>query len=880
MLVSVSDDRTIRVWPLVEDSTGRIPNPCIIFGHTARVWDCQFVDEYLVSISEDLTCRVWKNGLLAGKDEENTSDVDCLACWEGHVGKNVWSCAISPEHKMVATGGQDSGIRLWSLVSIKKNKIESEDDLACIALPPQFTNDYVRNFVLAGDKKAVVATNNGHLLQFDASIEPGTWTSLHSDQDYRGYAMLQASDCGRLIVAGSMSGHLLMFSTDNSFEPVKVAVHQQKIFEMFIESSLNQNVFYIISHAYNGKVYMHRLNIGTREPVFETLYQLELPTERTTIVCTALTEQQGLLICGSRESALLIYRLPGLGNPCKNILPIIPLIQLRRTHGRQCVSSVVIKPKDSSDSSEDILFWTTGRDGGYIQYRLRNLLDKETIVNTEETQLGIASRGDTITETKDLVLEKVYRNRVTKGWLEGAIYLDGQLLLLGFYRKRFFVYNEQKNFEMMSVACGGAHRRWQFLTRDAKLNTATFAFIRKEVLYAYFRDGSSISGGFNESILLDNYHGRDVRAIRYMKLFPDSPAPEPLLFATGGEDTILRLQQYMPLSDVKFVTLATIRKHTSAIKSIEWSKGISTLLFTSGAHEELRCWKIEAKQVDPHNSTTPLSVHCLEWATCPFVSETSETRIMDITVVLVDATRGLHLVGAVYSDSMIRVWLFNETTRKFSLVVDGTWHAKCILQIEHIIVPDEQGRDRLLFFTSATDGRIACWDISESLYDALNQVDLEVDPTKPAIKLTEPAFYYSAHMSGVNALQVMTYRDSKHLLFITGGEDNAVAAAVVNTCPFEAVGKPSIIPNAHASSVTDLSVGVNLIGKTVFTVSTDQRLNRWEIVDHGKDGVSLDMVDAIYVDVPDPSAMDLVEYNGQVHIAVTGIGLESVKTTI
>lgn len=56
-------------------------------------------------------------------DDSDHDEVDCLARWEGHVGKNVWSCAISPEKKMVATGGQDSGIRLWSLMSIRNNNI-------------------------------------------------------------------------------------------------------------------------------------------------------------------------------------------------------------------------------------------------------------------------------------------------------------------------------------------------------------------------------------------------------------------------------------------------------------------------------------------------------------------------------------------------------------------------------------------------------------------------------------------------------------------------------------------------------------------------------------------------------------------------------------
>jgi hypothetical protein len=49
--------------------------------------------------------------------------MDCLACWEGHAGKSVWSCAVNPNKRLVATGGQDSGVRLWSLKAIQENHI-------------------------------------------------------------------------------------------------------------------------------------------------------------------------------------------------------------------------------------------------------------------------------------------------------------------------------------------------------------------------------------------------------------------------------------------------------------------------------------------------------------------------------------------------------------------------------------------------------------------------------------------------------------------------------------------------------------------------------------------------------------------------------------
>ena len=69
-----------------------------------RTWDAQFTADgkSVVSISEDCTCRVW-----------SIEDEKCLKTWTGHYGKSVWSVAISDS--VVATGGSDAGIRLWSL---------------------------------------------------------------------------------------------------------------------------------------------------------------------------------------------------------------------------------------------------------------------------------------------------------------------------------------------------------------------------------------------------------------------------------------------------------------------------------------------------------------------------------------------------------------------------------------------------------------------------------------------------------------------------------------------------------------------------------------------------------------------------------------------
>ena len=87
---------------------------------------------------------------------------------------------------------------------------------------------------------------------------------------------------------------------------------------------------------------------------------------------------------------------------------------------------------------------------------------------------------------------------------------------------------------------------------------------------------------------------------------------------------------------------------------------------------------------------------------------------------------------------------------------------------------------------------------------------------------------------------------------MTGGEDNAVSIAELDLDQMCLLGKPCIVPHAHASSVT----GIKWIGQTLWTISTDQRLNQW----HLSNNATLELIRAVYMDVPDPSALDTILY--------------------
>lgn len=241
---------------------------------------------------------------------------------------------------------------------------------------------------------------------------------------------------------------------------------------------------------------MHRFDArDISSPQITMIHRLKQSDIKTTIICTAICEEYKLLICGSRESALLVYRIPSIHNDVVEAEPPLsaPILQLRRTHGRQAVSSVTVRPlTEIAGQGPRLALLTTGRDGCYTEYRLTNIIapatEDESNVDIDADALDVIDDEDPDQEQKQkdnqnhILIEKVYKNRVTKGWAEGALYMDGELYILGFYRKRFFVLNVSRGFEMLSIACGGAHRTWHFMAEDAKLAKCTFAFFRRSMV--------------------------------------------------------------------------------------------------------------------------------------------------------------------------------------------------------------------------------------------------------------------------------------------------------------------------------------------------------------------------------------------------------------
>ncbi|XP_058856500.1 WD repeat-containing protein 6-like [Acipenser ruthenus] len=117
LLASASDDRSVRLWEVGDLSeeggvwgSGGAGGPCclqILYGHQARVWAVRLLSDWLLSVGEDSACLLW--GCRRG---------NVLRRFKGHRGRGVRALAAIEREgggAWVATGGADSGIRLWRI---------------------------------------------------------------------------------------------------------------------------------------------------------------------------------------------------------------------------------------------------------------------------------------------------------------------------------------------------------------------------------------------------------------------------------------------------------------------------------------------------------------------------------------------------------------------------------------------------------------------------------------------------------------------------------------------------------------------------------------------------------------------------------------------
>ena len=889
-VTSVSDDRYIRMWTLnanvIENPDfGSLTEHQSFFGHDARVWDAVPIFQHgrMVTVSEDATCRIW-----------DLKTRQLIRTETGHSGKGVWCCAVHPKSGRIVTGGNDAGLCQWSLLDETQGTMRRR----CIDDPAHL----IRNFTMLSSD-VLVRTGDDGTTAF-LSLETPNESRIVVPQVCRGSELTSCflgPELGHLIFAAAPGDNILVFHISSSFEfrqMTTLDTSMGSILRILTKATMKTDgsvivdciVAYIRScnqnteAARSGDSQWFQIYVAPNDTGLSFDYRYvalikypEVPGVKLaakvphgfSAMNVSYVDRTAVLILGESHGYLNVYVLHPDSRDSDAVTELVPSDSILATIRKSILTDCIIEPQTETEFK----ILTVGRDGCLGTFQLSIFADV-------------------------VALDPLSHVSVSKGCLERIEIVNGDILVCGFFNKAFFCTNYSRNKLIFEEQCGGYGRRWELHTFPSSKRGCTdvaFGYIRNQQVHVYvkqldrpsdialvrwrMRDGNGVA-----------YHGRETRAIKFIS---------DTVFATAGEDCLIKVFLYNPNDTLRVSELTTLKKHTSFVSCLELAESQvvpgSKILFSAGGREELVCWRFIPQTLSSGNNSFNIS----ELASCFPISEILETRIMGMSVVPADQvftsglrTKGLFIVMTVYSDSMLRVWLFDEDSRRFFIVGRTEVTQRCLQQVRHVLVEnagdtDTQIQRRLFAVTGATDGDVRVYDLTNdirSFVEAYVEEQTESDigrvlttvhgSTGRKIRFqdgytrplsSECYLRYKMHQSGIQTLGVSRF-DASRFWIATGGDDNSISACMLDFNAGQIVAHTKY-EFAHASSVQDI---VWWHGKLLST-SIDQRLNQWNLIfDEPNNNIELQLEDAVYLDIADIAAMDASERV----LAITGVGLQ------
>ncbi|KAB5578547.1 WD40-repeat-containing domain protein [Coniochaeta sp. 2T2.1] len=908
LLVSCSDDRTVRVWDVTEDpeeeeeaamreervhevrETGFGENHnseahdttdsvsarrclAVAIGHASRIWHVRFACEEgfkagpveVCSFGEDTTMQRWR---LSGGGDASSPYPFTLEHQEKtpcHNGKHIWSCAVTSDGQgrtLTVTGGADGKITLLkggdegvavnrATKRLKNGFLSLNDVLESIPAdnrPPwsesaASAKDGFLRYAYLSEDKLLVSTTSGRLLLGDLAAGPswGEYGISAADQrDLRGYNVVRAVAPGAAII-GSASGSLYFCCTP--FGVTKIDQLPGKISDVlaipdaYVDSADGSRsklrFFVTVLGSAIATVFML---VGITSPTKLTMQKKDLALYMGNVV-TSVGVCDDLLLLGSRKGGITVYQETpetyvhlASRNDCK-------------TKGGDAVTSIITLPPLAGSKHRYIL--TTCRDGKYRIYELRS----------STTGLSLELRHETNPPLGPM-LEGARLVRSPKG--------DLDLIINGFRSTNFIVWNETRQQEVASVACGGAHRTFDFFSDPRDANKLRFVYTKASAMGIFSQDEPSAQ------VLKQGGHGREIRAVAASSSsvevagcktgsFSSTSSP-PQYIATGAEDTCIRIWDWNKknggegeeVADMR--CLAVLQKHTAGLQALKW-EGEGYLLSSAGS-EEFFVWKVTTLESEYRG----LAVVCE--AVFPFRTADGDLRIMDFDSWTYDATEALPEGGIyltmVFSNSVLKSYRYTRDGG-FECVQTGRYTGACLTQVKQMVPLPGQKRQRVI--TGSTDGVVAVWKATSENAD---------DEEGYRIILTT-----QAHQNSVKSLDVVVAFDDRYYIF-TGGDDNAFCSYTLSAKPNEdgepelAILDASRVGDAHAAAITGVKV---LRQCEVFTflatVSNDQRLKIWRVETSPCRYVAL--IYNSYSALADPGGLEVIDSG---NLIVAGVGME------
>ncbi|KAF3480631.1 uncharacterized protein GIQ15_05978 [Arthroderma uncinatum] len=946
-VASCSDDRTIRIWdisscgsalansnnpPTIEGyTTGRGTGfhintaddeamgqeSCIAkeWGHEARIWGLRFLDfeiydEFitfnLISRSEDCTCQVWnfktRYELIEGEYilQKNQTTLKSISSYAYHVGKSIWSMEVvnGKDSFGVYTGGADSNIVSFTIPRMtgeynsgRRTEVYTPDEICeqstllnlDQSLDSANTNKKPKNdgkinqFGFVSDDCFIASFTSGSVLL--GHIPTGTlgkglsgdepllqWSTISMVEGIGSYGAISGIPDRGIGLIGTGTGRILWYNNETR-SITNLADIGRSVSDIFVVHSpkyysdlTTEPITFITSSR--ALSYANLFIVEPKpSPRVIAKQQLALPAEF--VVSSALfIPSASLLVLGARWGRIAVFNFT---SEIQETTAESPLCVFT-AHKKDTVTSISYlgAAADAATRSVDII--TTGRDGAYCIHRIQENNSQFTVktLHRSTPPIGPYIEGSRLdAETKDLIL-----------W--------------GFRNTYFVLWNETTQTEILSIECGGAHRRWVYHGSSMHhvllwIKASTFN-IMSETFQCH---GRVRQGG----------HGREIKTTSISKLGIDGAEEKLTILATGAEDTEIRffaIDGQERGTDSGFRCVRAIKKHSAGLQHLQWST-CGNFLFSSAGREEFYVWRIRW--------IPGFGVCVLNEGEAPTGRVNSDLRTthFDLVSVATDDTGcESFLIAMAYSNSTTKVFYYVSSPEGgvFTLLAQGSYTSNCITQIR-LVMSDHE----LRLVTGSTDGHIAVWDLAAPIKPYFNfrgrsmkrkdGVPLPAEPSSIKWEDRRPT-----HQSSIKAMEILPLSDAQVLL-ITGGDDNCLAFSTLKFSMLES--SASLVddfsttpyPNAHASAINAITLVRRADGGSggrdsdrvveflVASSGNDQRIKLWSASASVDGGPHVSLQSDMYTAVADLSAIDqfAVQVNGvtREHLVVCGVGMEMWK---
>ncbi|XP_022934499.1 uncharacterized protein LOC111441655 isoform X2 [Cucurbita moschata] len=555
-LVSVSDDRSARIWRLNEkgsdaDNPGEVT---VLFGHNARVWDCCIYDLLIITAGEDCTCRAWG---IDGKQLEAIKE---------HIGRGVWRCLYDPMSSLLITAGFDSSIKVHRLntsLSGTSNEPAESAEVFTSCIPNSFDqngrmdskSEYVRCLQFSSELTLYVATNRGYLYRATLSDTMDViWTKLVQVSEEVPIVCMDLLapspsevSCGAedWIALGDGQGRMTVVKVlRNSNAPKPVisfnwsAEMERQLLGTFWCKSLGFR--YIFTADPRGVLKLWRLYDHVSGSQNGKNYNACLMAEYIScfgmrIMCLDASFEEEIVVCGDVRGNLILFPLSKdilLDSPITTGVKIIPTCYFKGAHGISTVTSVVIARLESCETE----IHSTGADGCICHMEYVKLKDQKVL-----EFIGMKQVKE-LTSVQSLFYDQ-----------NSSLDLTSNLYATGFASTDFTVWNLITEAKVLQIQCGGWRRPYSHYLGDIPELKKCFAYVKDEMIYIHrYWFSDSERKVFSQNLHVQ-FHGRELHSLCFI---PENCAPKvdnkhgissrSSWIATGCEDGTVRMTRYTP----------------------------------------------------------------------------------------------------------------------------------------------------------------------------------------------------------------------------------------------------------------------------------------------------------------------------------------------